>query len=443
MSAIRPTAYEPTLRRALRLRDLIFFGIVIIQPTAPMPMFGVVAREARGHVVTTVLIAMIAMLLTAVSYGRMARVYPSAGSAYAYIAGEFGAAAGAVTGWAILLDYVLNPLICTIWCSSAAANFAPTIPIAVWKLFFALLFTALNLRGIEASARTNAWLATGMGVVVAYILFCFARYLFLNGPYAGSFFTRPFYDPSSFSLAAVSTGTSIAALTYIGFDSISTLSEEAIDPRRDILRATVLTCLLTGFLAAIEVYAAQLTWPAFGDFPDVDTAYVHVAGKAGGRMAFGLVNATLLIATIGSGTASMMGAARLLYGMGTSGALPSTFTRISRRTGVPEFNVIICGAIALAGAWTISYQIGVELLNFGAFLAFIGVNAASFYHYWVKRADRAWHQAAIPLGGLAVCLYIWLSLRGQAKTAGFMWLAIGGVYYLARSRGVHGRGAGR
>ncbi len=431
MSATPQPTLEPKLQRALRLRDLIFFGIVVIQPTAPMPMFGVVSQEARGHVVTTVLIAMIAMLLTAVSYGRMARVYPSAGSAYAYIAGEFGNVAGSLTGWAVLLDYILNPLICTIWCSSAAANFVPAVPVPAWKIFFALLFTLLNLRGVEASAQTNKWLAIGLGVVVAYMLFCFGRYLFHNGPYSTTFFVKPFYNPASFSIKAVSTGTSIAALTYIGFDSISTLSEEALNPRRDILLATVLTCLVTGILAAVEVYAAQLTWPDFRHFPDLDTAYVYVAGKAGGQFAFGLINTTLLAATIGSGTAAMTGAARLMYGMAANGALPRLLNHLSPRTKVPNVSVLLCGAIALLGALTFSYQLGAELLNFGAFLAFMGVNAASFHHYWLKRSDRSWSQAAIPACGFIVCLYIWLSLRTQAKLAGFVWLAIAGCYYLS------------
>src|SRR5262245_39680931 len=199
-----------------------------IQPTAPMPMFGVVSQEARGHVVTTVLIAMVAMLLTAVSYGRMAQIYPSAGSAYAYISGEFGRTAGFFTGWSVLLEYLLNPLICTIWCSSAAANFVPGISPFAWKIFFAALFTMLNLRGVEASARTNSALTIFMGGVVVWMLASMARYLMLQGPHEIAWYAGPFYDPANFRIGGVSTGVSIAALTYIGFDSISTLSEEAI-----------------------------------------------------------------------------------------------------------------------------------------------------------------------------------------------------------------------
>ena len=432
MGTVQHTLQKGSLHRTLRLRDLIFYGIIIIQPTAPMSMYGVVSQEARGHVVVTILAAMVAMLLTAVGYGRMARVYPSAGSAYAYIAAEFGSTTGSLVGWAMLLDYVLNPLICTIWCSAAAANFFPVIPTPVWKIFFATLFTCLNLRGIEASARTNRWLTIIMSAVVVFLLFDFWRYIVLHGSFTSTTFLKPFYDPSTFSLRAVSTGTSIAALTYIGFDSISTLSEEAVNPRRDIMLATVLTCLLTGVLAAAEVYPAQLVWPDYWHYPNVDTAYVFVAGRAGGPALFGLINTTLLVATIGSGTAAMLGAARLLYGMGTQGALPRMFAFVNPSRGVPSRNVLICGAIALIGAWSMSYQLGAELLNFGAFLAFAGVNASSFRYYWWKGNSRTWSHAVIPICGFAVCLYIWLSLRTQAKLAGFVWITVGCLYFVIR-----------
>ena len=141
----------PKLRRALTLWDLVLYGIILIQPTAPMPVFGVVSQEARGHVVTTILIAMIAMLFTAISYGRMARAYPSAGSAFTYVGRELHPGLGFVTGWSMTMDYLLNPILCIIWCSKAAGNIIPEIPFAMWVLFFAALFTALNLRGVRVS----------------------------------------------------------------------------------------------------------------------------------------------------------------------------------------------------------------------------------------------------------------------------------------------------
>jgi len=423
------------LRRSLTVWDLVFYGLIVIQPTAPMPIYGVVSKEARGHVVTAILIAMVAMLLTAVSYGRMARVYPNAGSAYAYVRGEFGNFAGFLTGWAIVLDYLLNPLICTIWCSKAAANILPLIPYPIWVVFFALLFTLLNLRGIEASAATNRWLTIAMSVVVVYMLICMLRYLVGLGPASPGFFTRPFYDPANFSLPSVLTGTSIAALTYIGFDSISTLSEEVVNPQRNILRATVLVCLATGIFSGVEVYFGQLVWPDFRHYPDLDTAYSFIAGRAGGLTLFHIVNATLLVATIGSGMGSQLGAARLLYGMGRDNALPSRFFgHVDSKKNIPNYNVMFSGVIALIGALSISYELGAELLNFGAFLAFTGVNAATFMHYFVRGRNRGWSHIVLPIAGCAVCLYIWSSLHWQARLAGSIWLCAGAIYVLVRTR---------
>jgi putrescine importer len=291
------------------------------------------------------------------------------------------------------------------------------------------------LRGIEASAATNRWLAFVMFGVVAYLLICVVRYLSGLAPFHPGFFSKPFYDPANFSLPAVFTGTSIAALTYIGFDSISTLSEEVVDPRKNILRATVLTCFATGVLAAIEVYGGQLVWPDFRHYPDVDTAYSFVAGRVGGLVLFHIVNGTLLLATIGSGMGSQLGAARLLYGMGRDNALPARiFGHVNRRTNIPSYNVLFSGAIALGGALLISYQLGAELLNFGAFLAFTGVNAATFTHYYVKRRNRHWSYLVLPLAGCAVCLYIWSSLRWQARAAGVAWLLVGIVFAFIRRR---------
>jgi putrescine importer len=431
----RPAAAQPQLRRTLTLWDLVFYGIVLVQPVAPMGIFGVVSQEARGHVATTILIGMGAMLLTAISYGRMARAYPSAGSAFTYVGEELHPGLGYLTGWSMVMDYVLNPMICTIWCSKAAMNFVPEVPYAAWVTFFAALFTALNLRGVKASARTNEVLAVAMFVVLLLFLASAIRYL-AGVPLDSRALTRPFYDPATFSWPLVLTGASIASLTYIGFDGISTLSEEVENPRRNILLATVLTCLITGVLALIQVYAAQLVWGTWGGFPDVDTAFVHVAGKAGGPAMFALLNATLLVANIGSGSSAHLGAARLLYGMGRSRALPERFFgAVEPHRNIPRNNVLLIGAFALAGGLVLTYQLGAEMLNFGAFIAFMGVNLAAFTRYWVRAEDRRLTNLVWPLLGCAICFYLWWSLRTPAKIAGGIWLGAGVVYGAIRTAG--------
>lgn len=420
---------QTELRRVLRLRDLIVYGIVIIQPTAPMPIYGIVSQEAKGHVATAVLIAMVAMLFTAISYGRMARAYPSAGSAYSYVTHALHPALGYVAGWSITLDYLLNPTICVIWCSKAAANIVPEIPYPAYALLFVVLFTALNLRGIETSARVSQWMTIALTAAVGVFLLFALRYVLHRPELNAQDFWRPFYDPNTFSPGAVSRGTAIAVLTYIGFDSVSTLSEEVENPRRNILLATVGTCLIAGVLASLQVYAAQLVWPDFRHYPDLDTAFVYVAGRAGGPVLFSIINLALLVATVGSGFGSQIGAARLLFGMGRDGAIPKRFFGVLHpSTRVPANNVLFSGGVALIGAFTLSYQLGAELLNFGAFIAFMGVNASAFRHDCLTRGQRSWKDWLPPVAGFLICFYIWLNLSVPAKIAGSIWLACGLAY---------------
>jgi amino acid transporter len=437
MASPTTTASEskPGLSRVLGLWSLVFYGIVLIQPTAPMSPFGVVSRLAQGHVVTTLLVGMVAMLFTAIAYGKMAAVYPSAGSAYAYVGHELHPALGYVTGWSMLFDYVMNPIICVIICSKLAGNYLPQVPYAVWAVFFAVTFTGLNLRGVKASARTNAILAIGLGLVLLWFIVVAARYLSGQALDATAL-TRPFYDPASFSWGRVSSGTALAVLTYIGFDGISTLSEEVENPRRNVLLATVIVCLFTGVFGALQVYLAQLVWPDWTSYPNVETAFVYVAGRAGGPVLFAILNFALLVANFGSGSGAQLGAGRLLYGMGRDGAIPRGFFGVvDPKTHIPSNNILLVGAVALAGAFALSYELGAELLNFGAFIAFMGVNVAWLVRYYVRGDDRKLLNLVPPVLGFLICLYLWLSLRTPTKIVGFIWLLTGVAYGAWKTQG--------
>ena len=429
MSDIHTSAPSgPGLKRVLGLSSLVLYGIILIQPTAPMPLFGAAASLARGHVVTTILIGMFAMLFTAISYGRMANAYPSAGSAYTYVSREIHPSLGYFVGWGMIFDYVMNPIISVIWISKAAMNLIPEIPFGVYAIAFTCLFTAMNLRGIESSSRTNSVIATGLGVVIILFLAAAVRYLFLHPPVNAGEWTRPFYDPKTFAFSSVSAGASLAVLTYIGFDGISTLSEEVHNPRRNILLATVLVCVITGILASVQVYFAQLIWPGT-TFPDQDTAFCYIAGKAGGQWLFHTVNLALLVATIGSGSGAQLGAGRLLYGMGRDNAIPGKFfAAINPRTRIPSNNIILVVVIILGGVFLLSYPLGAQLLNFGALIAFMGVNLSSFVRYFLRSEHKTFSHFIVPFLGFSVCLYLWLSLGIKAKIVGISWLSLGLIY---------------
>ncbi len=429
------TTQPSTLRRTLQFRDLILYGIILIQPTAPMPSYGVIAAEAHGHVVTAILLAMVAMLFTSVSYGRMARIYPHGGSAFLYVGKQIHPGFGFLTGWCMMMDYILNPLICTIWCSRAAINFVPEIPYVIWVCLFAILFTTLNCNGMETSARINAGVAAALGIVIALVVASALRYLLHLHSYPAGFLAHPFFDPATFSSSGLMRGTSIAVLTYIGFDGISTLSDEARDPARSVPRAIVWTCIITGILASIEVYLGQLVWPQSKPFPDIDTAYVYISGRVGGPVLFAIVNGALLLATIGSGMASQLGAARLMLAMGQDGALPSRFFGVVHpRNRIPRNNVLLIGSICLVGALIFSYQLGAELLNYGALLAFMGVNIASLSQAWKEGGFRLWLPILLGACGFVTCAVIWLNLGRLAWMVGSAWAFSGAVLWLVRRR---------
>jgi len=341
------------------------------------------------------------------------------------------------------MDYLLNPMICIIWISQQAHVFAPGISYGVWAVFFALVFTALNIQGIKTSARVNSALAAGMGVVIAIFFVAAARYIF-GHPHGGAgFFTHPFYDPSTWDPRAVLGGTSIAVLTYIGFDGISTLSEEAENPRRNILVATVLVCVVIGILSAFQVYAAQLIWPITEPFPNSDTAFTFVAGRAWQPL-FAIVGFTLVVANFGSGMGAQLGAARLLYGMGRSNALPKAFFgAVDPKRRIPRNNVVFVGVLALAGAFLLpaiageatGYDLGANLLNFGALLAFMGVNAAAFVRYYLRAEKKTVMNAIAPLAGFFICGILWWHLSSKALQVGAVWMAVGIGYGAVKTKG--------
>ena len=428
-------AGAPRLRRTLKLWDLILYGVIVLQPVAPMSAFGALSDRGRGHVVTAILIAMVAMLSTAISYGRMARIYPTAGSAFTYVAQEIHPSAGYITGWSMVMDYIVNPLICTIWCAGQAHQFAPGIPIWGWKIFFAVVFTLLNLQGIKTSARVNAAMAAAMSVVVVVVFVMAGRYIFGHPHSEPGFFTRPFYDPATFTVSGLFGCTSLAVLTYIGFDAISTLSEEAENPKRNIMLATVMTCLVIGLLSAAEVYVAQLVWPASRPFPDPDTAYVYAAALTWAPL-FKIVGLTLLVANFGSGLGAQIGAARLLYGMGRSNALPrSFFAKVDAKHHVPRNNVIFIGFIVLTGSFFLTYGRGIELLNFGALIAFMGVNAAAFMRYYARANEKKLWNLIPPVLGFVICLALWLNLSRPAQILGGIWMVAGTLFGAWKTRG--------
>lgn len=434
------TAGIPRLRRVLSLSDLILYGIVAVTPSAPVTVFGLVSVRARGHTVDTILFAMLAMVLTAISYGRMAALYPAAGSAYTYVGRGLNPHLGFLAGWAMLLDYLIIPLFCVVYGSLIVQRLLPQVPYVIIAGCFASGITYLNVRGIRATARANEVLMTFMGVVLLAFIVLAIRYLVSHQGWRGLVSTVPFYDPREFKLRAVLHATSFAALTYIGFDAVTTLAEDVHNPKRNVLLATVFVCLFTGIFGGFLTYLGQRVWPDFRTFLDVATAFMDVTRRVGGPWLFETMVVLLAIANIGAGLTGQVGAARLLFGMGRDNVLPKRFfAHLDAKTNTPSFNIVLIGALTFAGSLGKRYDMIGELLNFGAFLGFMGVNLATIRQFYLlpqpDRHKTFWKDFLLPALGFAICLVIWLGLGKLAKIVGSIWFAVGLIYAAVRTRG--------
>lgn len=431
---------QPHLHRVLGLRDLVIYGIIAVTPCAPITVFGLTEARSKGHGVDTILLAMVAMLLTAVSYGRLAAIYPSAGSAYTYVGRGIHPHLGFVAGWTMLLDYIVIPLFCTLFGTLTLQRLVPEVPFPVLAALFAGAITFLNLRGIRATARANQVLLVIMaGVLLSFVAFAL-RHLFQRNGWSGVFSTLPFYNPATFSFTAIQSATAFAALTYTGFDAITTLAEEVKNPRRNVLLAMVLVCLFTGIFGGFLVYLGQRVWPDFTTYPNVETAFMDMSGRAGGPWLFRAMSTILIIAMLGAAMTTQAAAARLLYGMGRDGVLPRrVFGFLHPVRSNPSRNIWLIGLLAFGGSISLPYELTGELLNFGAFLSFIGVNLAAGYRlYFVGVAGRErWFlaDAVAPAAGFLFCFWIWYNLATPAQVVGGLWLVAGIIVLAYKTRG--------
>jgi amino acid transporter len=422
---------------------LILYGIVAVTPSAPITVFGLASVLSHGHCVDTILIAMAAMGLTAVSYGRMATLYPAAGSAYTFVGRGLHPHAGFMTGWSMLLCYIMIPLFCVIYGTLTLQRIFPQVPYVISAAAFAGTMTFLNLRGIQTTARTNRVLLTLMGSVLISFEVLTVRYLVRSQGWTGVFSLTPFYNAKSFDFGALSGATAFAALTYIGVDSIATLAEDARKPRH-ILWASVLVCMFTGLFGGSLVYLAQLAWPDYQSFANVETAFMDVTRRVGGTALFQAMALLLVVANLGSGLTGQVGSARLLFGMGRDNVLPRRpFAYLHPKRNTPTYNIWMMGILAFVGALLLKFELVGEIINFGAFLTFAGVNLAAFRQFYLKPSPERTRNVLIDglapcLGGL-FCLWICWNLPPVAKIVGVTWVGVGFLYDAIKSRGFRTR----
>ena len=432
MPDLEQFGYRQQLKRALSTRDLLIYGMIFMVPIAPFSVFGFVWNDARGMVPLAYLVGLIGMYFTAMSYASMSRAFPMAGSVYSYVQRGLHDTAGFFAGWLILLDYILVPALLYIFSAVALRPLLPTVPDWVWLVGFVGFNAFVNLLGVQLTARVNRYmlvmeLATlalfvGVGLVALHA-----------GRGAGGLTLRPIYNPAQFSLATVAGATSIAVLSFLGFDGVSTLAEESRGGQNAVGRATVLALLLVGVLFIVQTWIA--TDLAQGmNFSSPETAFYEIAERAGGTWLRTIVlGAVVLAAGVANAMAAQAAVARILFAMARDGKLPAILARIHPRYQTPYVSTLaVAGVSLLVGLFFAKHADELtRIVNFGALTGFVLLHVAVVNHYFIRGRSRNWpRHLLMPMGGLLVICYVLFEMDRAAKIMGACWIAVGLGYFL-------------
>ncbi|MFC3978611.1 MULTISPECIES: APC family permease [Streptosporangium] len=436
--SIERFGYRQELRRGIGLVDLVFYGLIFMVPIAPFAIFGSVYFTSGGMPVLTYLVGMIALLFTAASYAQMVKAFPLSGSVYNYAGRGISAPVGFMTGWAILLDYVLAPCLLYLVASIAMHSTVPQIPVWLWLLFFVAVNTVINLRGIRMTMNlTKVMIIAELAVLALFLVIGFWALLEGRGR---DFSLSPLFNPETFSWPVVFGAVSIAVLSFLGFDGISMLVEESTGGSAQVGRAMRLALILAGVLFVAQVWVAALLVPdPEGLLKQAsDTAFYDAAAVAGGEtLSHIAATATAISWGLANTLVAQVAVSRLLYAMARDRQLPSFLAKVSVRHSVPTNAILLVAGLSVAlGLFMSAREDGVSLLgsliNMGALVAFVVLHVSVIVHYVVRMRSAAfWSHLVVPLVGMAILIFVVINANVMAQTVGLLWLALGALVLAA------------
>ena len=425
--------HEGHLKRALGLPSLVLFGLVYMVPLTVFTTYGIVTETTGGRLPLAYVVTLITMVFTALSYARMSAAIPVAGSAYTYTQRTFGAPVGFLAGWSLLLDYLflpmLNYLVIGLYLNAAL----PALPAWVIVVVSIGIVTALNIVGIVSVARANFLIIAIQAIfIVVFIALAIAK----TTGYGKVDLVAPFTgDGSAGGFSPILAGAAILCLSFLGFDAVSTLSEEARDARRTVPQAIMISTVVSGIIFILLSYVSQLVFPS-NRFAAVDTGSTDVMVAAGGAFVNTFFTAAYVAGALGSALTSQASVARILFAMGRDGILPrKVFGHVSAKFSTPVYAILTVSAISLLAIW-IDLAILASVVSFGALVAFSVVNLSVIKHYFIDMRERnVLLNLIAPAIGFLLTAWLWTSLSGTALTIGLIWLAIGFVWLLVVTRG--------
>ncbi|MFI9593196.1 APC family permease [Nonomuraea sp. NPDC052265] len=428
--------YRQELRRGVGLTDLVFYGLIFMVPIAPFAIFGPVFKVSGGMPVLAYLVGMVAMLFTAASYTQMVKAFPLSGSVYNYAGRGIAPPVGFMTGWAILLDYLLVPSLLYLVASIAMHTSVPGVPVWGWLIIFVAVNTVINLRGIRMTIKLTKVLIT-CELIVLGLFVLIGIWALLQGEGRG-FSLSPLFNPDTFSWPVIFAAVSVAVLSFLGFDGISMLVEESTGGSAQVGRAMRLALVLAGLLFVAQVWVAALLVPDPAGLlkSGSETAFYDAAASAGGEW---LRHVTSTATAISWGFADTLVAqvavSRLLYAMARDRQLPSFLAKVSIKHSVPANAILLVSGLSVGiGVWAAQLKDGAgvtllsSLVNMGGLIAFVVLHLSVIVHYRVRgRSSDFWSHLVMPLIGMAILIFVIVNANILAQRVGLIWLAVGAV----------------
>jgi amino acid transporter len=435
---------EPRLKRALGPTALVLFGLTYLAPVTVFTTYGLVTGMTDNHLPSAYVVALVAMLFTALSYGAMSRAFPVSGSAYTYTQQSFGGHVGFLTGWTLMLDYLFLPMINFLLIGIYLNTQFPQVPQWVFALGALLLVLVFNILGITLVNKLNiAIVALSVLLVVVFAVLAIKE-LATNPSADTPSLIEPFL-PGKGGLGPIFAGAAVLALSFLGFDAVSTLSEEAKDPKRDIPRAILLTTLIGGAIFIVVSWLGALVFPDWRAFGSVDSAGVDLMAKVGGTFLTSFFVAVYVVGAFGSGMTTQVSVARILYSMGRDGVLPRFFAVLHPTFRTPVIAAAVVSVVSLLSLF-ISLEIAATMISFGALAAFSMVNLAVIKHFLFPKGGRSrptageWvRYGVLPLIGFGLTVWLWTSLSATTFIVGLSWVALGVIYLAISTRGFRRR----
>lgn len=429
------------LKRTLSLKNLVIFGMISMSPLAPFQMYGSVAHAGYGMVPLVYLIGAILMFFTALSYAQFSREFPYAGSVYSYVGKGINPHVGFIGGWTMLSDYILAPALLCLFSGLWLTALFPDINIKVLAVAFIVITGLVNIRGVELNAKVNTFLFWTQ--ILAFLIFIglAIKFVFIDGLGMGGLSLKPLFQPEHLDWNFVATATSMILLGFIGFDGISTLSEEVKNPQKVVGKATVLALATTAMLFLVQTYLASLVHVDYTNL-DPDMALFDIAKELGGHYFY---VALIVINVVAIGIAVTLNiqssVSRVLFAMGRDNIIPGAkfFKKVHPKFQTPMNAILFAMLVSIIVVLTVDMMTIIMFVNFGALTSFMILNLSVIIYFFFKKKERGlrgfFFHLLFPLIGFAVCAFVWSGFDKKTMIVGFSWMALGAIVGFVKSKG--------